>query len=31
MCHCVGIEKVKQRVALYWDNEDEGRYVTVLG
>ena len=31
MCHCVGIEKVRQRVSLCWDNEDEGKCVTVMG
>ena len=31
MCHCVGIIKVRQRVSLCWDNEDEGKCVTVMG
>ena len=32
MCHCVGIEKVRQRVSsLCWDNESEGKCVTVMG
>ena len=31
MCHCVEIEKVRQKVSLFLDNEGEGKCVTVLG
>ena len=31
MCHCVGIETVRQKVSLCWDNEGEGKCVTVSG